>query len=52
MLSQIYEMLDACCKIGASIGLTYNAKKSQCLMVGPNNVIKPVTLDLNGMHLP
>jgi len=49
---ELQKMLDTCCSIGASIGLTFNAKKSQCLMIGPNNFIKPVTLNLNGMSLP
>ena len=37
--------------IGIDLGLSFNAKKSQCLMIGPNIKIAPAALSINSMPL-
>jgi len=44
-------VLDTCCTIGIDLGLSFKAKKSQCLMIGPNIKIAPAALSINSMPL-
>jgi hypothetical protein len=44
-------MLDICGSEGHQLGMTFNAKKSQCLVIGPHCNMDLITLSINGTSL-
>jgi hypothetical protein len=40
-------MLDSCNDTGAHLGINFNSKKSNCLLIGPNRSVKPEPLCIN-----
>ena len=48
---ELQNMLNVCSDIGSQLSITFNYKKSMCLMIGPNRISSLASLNLNGAAL-
>lgn len=45
---ELQRMLDCCGKVGEDIGLSFNSKKSHCMVIGSFKVPTPLPMSING----